>query len=90
VDNTNPTRADRARYIAPARAAHFTVVGYLLDVPPAEAVARNARRAGRERVPEQAIWATAARLEPPSPDEGFDALYRVTPTADGWEVTPLG
>jgi predicted kinase len=90
VDNTNPTRADRARYVAPARAARFTVVGYLLDVPPAEAVARNARRAGKERVPEQAIWATAARLEPPSPDEGFDALYRAVPTADGWEVTPLG
>ena len=89
VDNTNPTPADRARYIGPARDAHFTVIGYYLDVPAAEAVARNAGRPGKERVPERAIWATAARLEPPTREEGFDALYRLRPASDGWEVVPL-
>src|SRR5262245_36568624 len=29
VDNTNPSTADRARYIEPARAAGFRVIGYL-------------------------------------------------------------
>ena len=38
VDNTNPTVAERARYVAPARAAGFKVVGYLVDVPFAVAV----------------------------------------------------
>src|SRR5918998_315337 len=35
VDNTNPTAADRRRYVEPARAARFRVVGYLVeaDVP---------------------------------------------------------
>ena len=28
VDNTNPTRADRSRYIEPAKAAGFKVIGY--------------------------------------------------------------
>ncbi len=28
VDNTNPTAAERARYVTPARAAGFRVVGY--------------------------------------------------------------
>jgi predicted kinase len=89
VDNTNPTRAERARYIAPVRAARFRVVGYWLDFPAAEALARNAARPEGERVPEVAIWATLARLEPPARDEGFDALYRATPSADGtWAVAP--
>ncbi len=46
VDNTNPTVADRARYVAPARAAGFKVVGYLVDASPGEALAGNAA-AGR-------------------------------------------
>ena len=90
VDNTNPTRAERARYLAPALAAHFSVVGCYLDVPVALALARNAGRPERERVPEVAIWATAARLQPPALDEGFRALYRVCLGPDGgWEVTPV-
>src|SRR5918998_5029044 len=30
VDNTNPTPADRRRYVEPARAAGFRVVGYVV------------------------------------------------------------
>src|SRR5689334_18150843 len=44
VDNTNPTPAERRRYVEPARAAHFRVVGYLVDIEPVEALARNAER----------------------------------------------
>ncbi len=77
VDNTNPTRADRARYIAPARAAGFRVVGYFFATPPPEAIRRNAARSGKARVPPQSIWGTHRRLEPPSLDEGFDELITV-------------
>src|SRR6478672_2312282 len=53
VDNTNPTAADRARYLAPAREAGFEVVGYLVEVDFALAGARNA---GRERrVPDSGL-----------------------------------
>ncbi len=31
VDNTNVTRADRARYIPLARAAEFRVIGYYFE-----------------------------------------------------------
>src|SRR3954447_20012605 len=44
VDNTNPTAAERARYVAPARAAGFTVVGYLVEVDHGVAAGRNAAR----------------------------------------------
>ena len=45
VDNTNPTVAERARYVAPARAAGFKVVAYLVEVDHAVAAGRNAARA---------------------------------------------
>ena len=44
VDNTNPTPAERRRYVEPARAAGFRVIGYLVEVDPAEAFGRNAER----------------------------------------------
>ena len=44
-----------------------------------ECLARNARREGKARVPDVAIFATAKMLVPPSREEGFDELYRVRP-----------
>src|SRR3954453_1309709 len=41
VDNTNPTPAERRRYVEPARAAGFRVVGYLVEVDEVQALARN-------------------------------------------------
>src|SRR6478735_5308171 len=69
VDNTNPTVAERARYVAPAREAGFKVVGYLVDVPFPVAQARNA---ARERVvPRVGLGDVARRLVTPTPEEGF-------------------
>src|ERR671926_345106 len=44
VDNTNPTPAARARYVVPARAAGFHVVGYYFQTALAGAIRRNAAR----------------------------------------------
>ncbi len=77
VDNTNPTVADRAPLIALAREYCATVIGYVFETPVADAVRRNRQRAGRERVPDVAIYATAKKLVPPSYAEGFDQIYRV-------------
>lgn len=77
VDNTNPTREDRARYISVARAAGYRVVGYFLESKLQECIARNDRRTGTARVPAKAIAATSNRLQLPSGSEGFDALYFV-------------
>jgi predicted kinase len=83
IDNTNPTVADRAAIIAVARAHGARVSGYFFDVTTREAVARNARRSGRQRVPNVAIFTIAKRLQPPSQAEGFDELFRVSVTPDG-------
>ncbi|MBL9099774.1 MAG: AAA family ATPase [Myxococcales bacterium] len=78
VDNTNVTASERARYIEPARAAGFRVVGYYFASRVAEALARNAGREGDARVPDRGVRGTFARLELPDPGEGFDALHFVS------------
>lgn len=77
VDNTNPTRLDRERYIGPAKEAGFAVRGYYFRSSVREAIARNELREGKEKLPVKALLATHSKLEPPGFDEGFDALYHV-------------
>ena len=92
VDNTNPTAADRARYVIPAREAGFRVVGYVFRTDPREAIRRNRERAerGGRSVPIPGVWGTHKRMEEPALDEGFDALYEVTIDPSGeFVVTPL-
>jgi predicted kinase len=77
VDNTNLTRSDRERYIGPARAAGFRVVGCFFESRVAEASRRNAERQEVDRVPDLAIPGCSNRLELPTYDEGFDELFFV-------------
>lgn len=78
VDNTNPTIAGRARYIAMARAAGFRVVGYYFRSSLVDALRRNSQRSESEHVPEKGLIGTYKRLQLPSLTEGFDTLYYVT------------
>ena len=89
IDNTNPTRLDRERYILPAREAGYRVVGYFMESKIKDCMQMNDMRDGVERVPEKAIAATSNKLEIPSYDEGFDELYFVkndgtTMTIEEW------
>src|SRR5579859_7251212 len=77
VDNTNPRRVDRARYVTPARAAGFSIVGYHFESAIGDAILRNGARTGSARVPVRAITDSSKRLELPSLSEGFDMLHRV-------------
>jgi predicted kinase len=90
VDNTNATAGERRRYVEPARAAGFTVIGYLVEVDAAEALARNEERSGRARVPARGVVGTARRLIRPAPEEGFDELWHATAApGGGWRIEPL-
>lgn len=77
VDNTNPTKADRERYIPAAKEHGYRIVGYYMKPHLQESMERNRRREGKARIPDCAIPATLRKLEPPEPSEGFDALYLV-------------
>src|SRR4051794_553771 len=88
VDNTNPTVAERARYVAPAREAGFKVVAYLVEVDHAMAAGRNGAR-GR-RAPAAGLRDVARRLVRPAPEEGFDEVWHATAApGGGWRVEPL-
>ncbi len=83
VDNTNVKPEDRAAIVALARAGGARVIGYYFDVPVADCLRRNRQREGRQRVPDVAIFAMAARLKRPVVAEGFDELYVVRVPEDG-------
>ncbi len=90
VDNTNPTRAERAAIVQQARAHGAQATVYFFDCTTRECLARNATREGRARVPNVGIFAIARRLQPPDAAEGFDRGFAVRPTADAtFEVRPL-
>lgn len=77
VDNTNPTRIDRQKYIEVAKKHRFKVIGYYF-VPDYElSLERNETRQGKERVADIGIKSTLKKLETPSYHEGFDELFWV-------------
>ena len=86
VDNTNPTKADRERYITIARAAGYTVIGYYFRSSIGESLERNAQRTGKYRVPDVAVASIHAKLELPEYGEGFNELYYVRMGDDGFIV----
>ena len=83
VDNTNPTRSERCRYIEPAKAAGFKIVGYFFQPQVEACQERNENRPEHQVVSLKGLLETFRRLEIPQRDEGFDELYSVQIGADG-------
>ncbi len=77
IDNTNPTKADRGRYIPIAKASGYKVIGYFMESKLKDCIERNNLRQGKEKIPTIAIASTSNKLQIPSYDEGFDELYFV-------------
>lgn len=77
IDNTNPTKADRIKYISKAKVHKFKVIGYYFQSRLADSLSRNRLRMGKANIPEAGIKATYSKLELPSFEEGFDELYYV-------------
>jgi predicted kinase len=90
IDNTNVSAAERAAIIVLAKARGARIIGVYIDATTREAVARNERREGPEKVPKVAIFTKAKRLEPPLMGEGFDELRAYRVARDGaFEEVPL-
>ncbi len=88
IDNTNPTRVERARFIDAVKAARvrYTISGYYFESIVEDCLRRNAQRWEGERVPDVAILSAAKKLELPTLQEGFDVLRYVRLTVDGFVV----
>jgi predicted kinase len=90
VDNTNPSRADRRRYLEAAATGGFVARAFFFEVSPRVAIARNLERPEDERIPAYAIMRTFKRLEVPKLEEGWDEVMRVRPGPEGsFFVEPL-
>ena len=85
IDNTNVNAAERRRYIPRARAAGARVVGYCFPPDYEACVERNAKRLGRERVPEVGMRERSRSYRAPSLAEGFDELHCVRISGDDFE-----
>ena len=83
VDNTNPAIADRSRYIAQAVAADFRVSGFYFESKIETTLKRNAKRSGKQRIPDEGIRSTYSQLVLPSMSEGFSQLNYVRIAPDG-------
>jgi len=90
VDNTNPSKAERAGIIETVRAAspRARIIGYLFTSSLTDCRIRNTARPERTRVPDVGFFAAAKRYEAPSISEGFDELWAVATLPDfHFEVT---
>lgn len=89
VDNTNPTREDRAPLIVLGHQYAAQVIGYYFEVQLKRSIERNNLRTGKERVPPVAIFTTLKKLTLPMLEEGFDQLYCVRSKDDfEFEILP--
>lgn len=77
IDNTNPTKEEREKYISQFKNHKFNVTGYFFDIPLQDCIERNSLRVGKECIPEIGIKGTLKKLQIPGYSEGFDKLYRV-------------
>lgn len=77
VDNTNPMKEDREKYIRVAWDYGYRIHGYYFQSSVSDCIARNRKREGKARVPDQAVAGTHCRLELPEYVEGFDKLFYV-------------
>ncbi|HWF06934.1 MAG TPA: ATP-binding protein [Bryobacteraceae bacterium] len=75
IDATNLTRADRLPFIEVARRHGAAAEALYFEVPLSVCRARNAARS--RVVPDEALEAMAARLEPPAAEEGFTRIESV-------------
>lgn len=86
VDNTNPTKIEREKYISKAKEHKYKVIGYYFQSKLTESLERNNKRQGKENISEIGVKATFKKLEVPDLAEGFDELYYVEIENDGFMI----
>ena len=87
IDNTNPTRDDRQKYIAAGKENHYKVLGCFMQSRLDDCIDRNNARIGKEKIPVIALECTYDKLELPYYAEGYDELYYVEITGGDFTVS---
>jgi predicted kinase len=77
IDNTNVTRAIRSQYMNILKEMNYKIIGYYFKTNLTRSLEWNKKRLGKELIPEVGILGMHKKLEIPSIEEGFNALYYV-------------
>ena len=85
IDNTNPEKTDRLRYIPDAKEHGYEVIGIFFQSIVRDCIARNEER--ESKVPLRAIPCTQNKLQLPEYAEGFDKLYFVRIKENEFDIT---
>ena len=85
IDNTNPTKAERKKYIDIAKQNGYKTVGIYFRSSVDECAERNAKRGNI--IPLKGILSTAKKLEQPSYSEGFNELFYVKIEDNKFEIS---
>ena len=88
IDNTNPTRLDRKKYIDKLKSKKYKIIGYYFQSKIVESIKRNEDREEKNRIPEIGIRSTYSKLELPKKLEGFDELYYVEIKDEKFKIEP--
>lgn len=74
VDNTNISRKKREKYFSLAEKYDAKMTACYVDVDIETSLRQNAKRTGKKRVPDSAIYKMFHDLEEPTEEEGFDEV----------------
>lgn len=77
VDNTNPSKDTRKKYIDFCKDFKCTIKCYYFKIDLPRSLEWNDGRLGKEKIPTVGILGTHKKIEIPSADEGFDELFYV-------------
>lgn len=83
VDNTNPTIAERAKYIKAAQLFGYEIICYHFTTDFDLCFQRNRNRTGKDRIPDVGLYRTRKIMQPPEFIEGFQKVFEVKLTAEG-------
>ena len=90
IDNTNPDREARARYIQRAVDAGYEVIAYYFETDLDSTLARNRLRQGKANIPEAGVRATYKKIQVPQCNEGFTEIFKVKIIAQGeFSILPI-
>ena len=77
IDNTNPTKEERAKYIQKLKQRGFKIIAIYFETTLKTALERNELREGKAKVAKVGVLATYKKMELPMYKEGFDEIYTI-------------
>ncbi len=78
IDNTNLSQYEREKYFKAVKGTRFKVFGYYFSSSLKNAIQRNKKRRGKEKVPANIIEGFFKNRDIPNKKEKFDYLFKVS------------